>query len=222
MNTPIILTNFKTYESATGSCALTLSQAHYEAMEKTGVQFAVAPQNIDLATIAANVNIPVFAQHSDGVDYGSHTGWVLPQSLKNAGAIGVILNHSEHRFTDRKKFEAAVIAAKKAGLSVCICAEDAKEGEEFARAFKPDFIAVEPPELIGGDISVSTAKPELITEAIELIGDDSKVLVGAGVKNRKDVEIALRLGACGVLLASGVTKAENPLDVLLDLAEGVK
>jgi triosephosphate isomerase len=85
--------------------------------------------------------------------------------------------------------------------------------------FNPDLIAVEPPELIGGNISVSTAKPEIISRAYELVGD--KLIVGAGVKNSNDIKIALKLGAKGVLLASGVMKAEDPEAVLKDLASAL-
>ena len=84
-----------------------------------------------------------------------------------------------------------------------------------------DVIAVEPPELIGGDISVSTARPELISDSVQKISK-VPVLVGAGVKNGADVRIARKLGAVGVLIASGVTKANDPEAVLLDLAQGHK
>ena len=86
--------------------------------------------------------------------------------------------------------------------------------------FAPDFVAVEPGELIGGDISVSTAQPQIISHAASLIGSQ-KLLVGAGVKNGADVRRCLELGARGVLLASGITKAADPEAVLRDLARGL-
>ena len=84
-----------------------------------------------------------------------------------------------------------------------------------------DLIAVEPPELIGGDISVSKAEPEVIERSVQMLGQN-RVLVGAGVKNSDDIRIALSLGASGVLLASGVTKAPDPYAVLMDLVSGLK
>ena len=84
----------------------------------------------------------------------------------------------------------------------------------------PDFVAVEPPELIGSDTSVSTAQPELISDSVKKICngfDCHSVLVGAGVKSGQDVKIALELGASGVLLASGVAKAEEPEKAILEL-----
>jgi triosephosphate isomerase len=112
------------------------------------------------------------------------------------------------------------LRAKEVGLKTIVCAKDPEEGASFLE-FEPDLIAVEPPELIGGDISVSSAQPEIIENAAKLIGSD-RLLVGAGVKNGEDVRIAIELGAKGVLLASGVTKAADPKAVLLDLVSGLK
>jgi triosephosphate isomerase len=46
------------------------------------------------------------------------------------------------------------------------------------------------------------------------------VLCGAGVKNGEDVRKAKELGAKGILVASGVVKAENPEEAIRDLLEG--
>ncbi len=108
--------------------------------------------------------------------------------------------------------------AQDLGLEVITCAESAEEAEYIA-SFGPNYIAVEPPELIGGDVSVTT-RPELISESIEKVSsvnDAIKVLVGAGVKTYDDVKIAMELGAYGVLLASGITKAEKPVDAFKGL-----
>ena len=215
----MIITNFKTYESATGDAALLLAKIHQEVAHETGADIQVAVQAVDLAPLCAELEIPVHAQHIDPVKYGSSTGHILPESVKRAGATGTLLNHSERRL-EREVLAAAIKRAKEVGLKTIVCAKDPEEGASFLE-FEPDLIAVEPPELIGGDISVSTAQPEIIENAARLIGRE-KLLVGAGVKNGEDVRIALRLGACGVLLASGVTKATDPKAVLLDLASGLK
>ena len=74
--------------------------------------------------------------------------------------------------------------------------------------------------MIGGDISVSKAEAAIVSDAVNMIGK-GKVLVGAGIKDREDVSLSLALGANGVLLASGITKAEDPYAVLLDLVGGL-
>lgn len=214
----MIIVNFKTYESATGEAALRLAKIHEEVANETGHSIGIAVQATDLWRICKEVSIPVYAQHIDPVEFGSATGHILPEAIKATGAIGTLLNHSERRL-ERTVLEASIKRAKEVGLKVIVCAKDPEEGESFLE-FEPELIAVEPPELIGGDISVSTAQPEIIEHAAKLIGRD-KLLVGAGVKNGKDVKIALQLGAKGVLLASGVTKAEDPKAVLRDLAAGL-
>ena len=80
------------------------------------------------------------------------------------------------------------------GFVTVVCAKDSKEAAKIAKV-SPDFIAVEPPELIGGEVSVSKAKPDIIRESVKAVGGKSKLLVGAGVKTGEDVRIALKLGA---------------------------
>ena len=215
----MIITNFKLYESATGEKAWELAKIHEEVARETGVDVQIAVQPIDLGLLTASIDIPVLAQHIDPVAFGSGTGHILPEGVKMAGGAGTLLNHSERRLK-REVLEASIKRAKEVGLKVIVCAETPEEGASFLE-FDPDFIAVEPPELIGGDISVSTAKPEIIEHAAKLIGGE-KLLIGAGIKSGQDVHIAVQLGAKGVLLASGITKAKNPREVLMDLASGLK
>lgn len=214
----MIITNFKLYESATGDKALALAKIHEEVAKETGADIQVSVQPIDLARISQEVDIPVLAQHIDPKNFGSGTGHILPESVKMAGAVGTLLNHSERRL-EREVLKESIKRAKENGLTTVVCAESPEEGASFLE-FDPDFIAVEPPELIGGDISVSTSQPEIIENASKLIGSE-KLLVGAGVKNGTDVKTCIELGAKGVLLASGVTKADDPKAVLMDLASGL-
>lgn len=219
MNLPTIIVNFKTYESATGQKALELAKIHEKVAKETGVSMGVCVQPTDLKMIADAVSIPVFAQHIDPVSYGSSTGHIMPEAVKNAGAYGTLLNHAEKQIS-MDVLEKSINRAKEVGLYTVVCANTPEAGVEIAK-LGPDLIAVEPPDLIGGDVSVSSAEPEIITKACELIGGD-KLLVGAGVKTGEDVKTCIKLGSCGVLLASGVTKAEDPEAVLKDLANGLK
>lgn len=218
MKLPIIIVNFKTYESAIGDNALQLAQIHDRVAQETGLSFAICVQPSDICRISQAVSIPVFAQHVDPVTYGSHTGHILPEAIKQAGAYGTLLNHAEHQ-VEFDVLETSIMRAKDVGLFTCVCANTPEAAAEIAK-FDPDLIAVEPPELIGGNVSISSAKPEVITEAVSLIGE-GKVLVGAGVKTSQDTKKAIELGASGVLLASGVTGAQNPYEVLTDLAKGL-
>lgn len=216
---PIIITNFKTYESATGLEALKLAKIHEDVSRKFGVNFAVCPQVVDIWMIASEIEIPVFAHHFDAVTHGQFTGHILPEALKMAGADGSLLNHAEKRIP-LAQIEESIKRARQVGLFTLVCARDIAEAKEIAK-FKPDAIAIEPPELIGGDISVSTASPDIIKNAVKEI-PDLPIIVGAGVKTGDDIKIALSLGAKGVLVASGVTKAKDPKKVLEEFAKAMQ
>ena len=232
MNLPTIIVNFKLYEQATGDSAVELAKIHEKVAKETGASIAVAVNALDLERVVKSVSIPVFAQHVDAVGYGSNTGHVLPDLVKGIGAYGTLLNHAECQLEDMALMK-GIESAKAAGLFTVVCANTPEKGAEIAGwgddgvsvggdpvVIKADLIAVEPPELIGGDVSVSKAEPEVIEKSVSMIGE-GKVLVGAGVKNSDDVKIALSLGASGVLLASGVVKAEDPYSVLMDLVGGL-
>ena len=218
MNLPAIIVNFKLYENAIGDDAVKLAQVHEKVAKETGASIAVAVNALDLVRVAQAVDIPVFAQHFDPVGYGSATGHISPELLKKNGIFGSLLNHAECQISDTQ-INLAIEKARDLGLFTIVCANTAQRGEELS-AFAPDLIAVEPPALIGGDISVSKADPDIVKDAVAMVGR-GRVLVGAGVKSGEDVRIALELGASGVLLASGVTKAADPYAVLKDLVAGL-
>lgn len=215
---PIIAINFKTYIEATGEGALRIAKAAEKVWKETGITLVVAPQPADLYRIASEVEIPVFAQHIDPVKPGSHTGHILPESVKEAGAVGTLLNHSERRMI-LADLEASIARAKELGLMTMVCTNNPAVSAAAA-ALGPDYVAVEPPELIGTGIPVSKAQPEVVTSTVELVkkvNPDVGVLTGAGISTGEDVKKALELGSVGVLLASGVTKAKDPEKAIWDL-----
>ena len=219
MKLPVIIVNFKIYEQAVGDSALRLAKIHEQVAKETGASIGIAVSAIDLAAVSDAVSIPVFAQHLDPIGYGSGTGKIPPSLVKEVGAYGTLLNHAEYQIEDIV-LQKSIDMAKMNDLFTVVCANTPEKGAEIMK-YLPDLIAVEPPELIGGDVSVSKADPSIIEKAVKLIGKN-RVLVGAGIKNGEDVKIALELGASGVLLASGVTKAADPYSVLMDLVSGLK
>jgi len=219
MELPSIIVNFKNYEQATGDNAVELAKIHEKVANDTGASIGIAVTAIDLRRVVETVGIPVFAQHIDPVEYGGYTGHILPDLVSEVGAYGTLLNHAECQIgeTDLKN---SIEIARKLDLFTIVCADTPERGADFVK-FNPDLIAVEPPELIGGDVSVSKTNPSIIERAVHMIGKN-RVFVGAGIKTGEDVKIALALGASGVLLASGVTKADDPYAVLMDLVSGLK
>jgi triosephosphate isomerase len=211
--------NFKTYLEATGKRAVELARIAEEISKDTGVTIIVAPQFTDIEPVSRMVDIPVFSQHIDSVKPGAHTGHVLAEAVKSAGAEGSLLNHSERRIVPSEISESVKLCVD-ADLQSLVCADTTKAGVDIARMM-PDMIAIEPPELIGTGISVSKARPELITESVREIrkaNRNVRVLCGAGVTTAEDVSKALDLGSGGVLVASGVVKNKDPRAVLQDMA----
>jgi len=222
VHTPIILVNFKTYAEATGQNALNLAKTAEKINQETGVSVGIAPQYVDIAPIAQAVSISVFAQHIDPVAHGSFTGHVLPESVKEAGAVGTLINHSERRLK-LADIDAAITRAQEIGLITVICSNNSAVSAAVA-ALKPNMVAVEPPELIGTGIPVSKAKPEIVSSTVDLVkrvNPEVIILCGAGITTGEDVAAALKLGTEGVLVASGIVKAKDPYKALLDFAEAI-
>jgi len=219
---PVILINFKAYREASGKRGLELAKVAEKVSKETGVTIAVAPQLTDLHFVAANVEIPVFSQHVDDVEPGSHTGHVTLEAVKDAGGVGTMLNHSEKRVR-ADQVDVIVKRARSLGLVTVVCTNTPEVTAAMA-ALGPDMVAIEPPELIGTGIPVSKAKPEVVTSSVDLVrrvNPSVKVLCGAGITTGEDVAAALRLGTVGVLLASGVVKAKDWEKAIRDLIEPI-
>jgi len=222
LQTPTIVLNVKTYIEATGNKALEIAILMDKISKEIDVSMVIAVQATDITLVAKKVSIPVFAQHIDPIKPGSHTGWTLAEAVKAAGAVGTLINHSEHRII-LADLDTCVTKSKELNLDHIVCSNNVETSKAIA-AFSPNFIAVEPPELIGGDISVTTADPDIVSnsvDAVKSINNKVKVLCGAGVKNGKDVAKAIELGSDGVLLASGIVKAKDKESVIRNLASGL-
>ena len=215
MKQPIWITNFKNYEQSVGQYAVDLAKVHQQVADETGKSLAVAVSPLDIYRVAQDVTIPVLSQSLDPIDFGKNTGSILPQGIKRAGGIGSLINHSENR-VERQILAETAGFAQKSGLIRIVCAESPEEVEQLAD-LDPDFIAFEPPELIGSTIaSVATETPESIRQAVEL-ARGIPLLVGAGVSSVEDVKISLELGVKGFLVATAIVKAKNPLEKLREL-----
>ena len=215
MEAPLVVVNFKTYTSALASAADRLGKQMADV--NTNARMVAVISAFDLSSVSSIDGLEVWSQHLDPVGQGSHTGWLEPETAIARGATGTIINHAEHKVSLEHVRD--LMAMLPEGFPVCACAADVTEARALAK-LGPTFIAVEPPELIGGDISVTTADPTIVSDtvaAVKEVNPNVRVLCGAGVKNGQDVATAITLGAEGVLLASGVTKANDPQAVLEDL-----
>jgi len=222
LKTPIVIVNFKTYSEATGENAVKLARLIFETGRDRNVSVAVAPQTVDIYRIAGRVKIPILAQHVDPIKPGRNTGWIAPESVKVAGAVGTLLNHAEHKISIDQIAE-IVTRANEIGLSTVVCSADMEESRKIA-GLAPEMIAVEPPELIGTGVSVSKARPEVVTNSLKAVKDVNpkiKVLCGAGITTGEDVAKALELGAEGVLLSSGIVCAKDQRATIKDIVNSM-
>ena len=223
LQTPIIIVNFKTYLESTGQKAVELAKNAEKASKETGVTMVVAPQFVDLAKVAEAVDIPVFAQHIDPIKPGNNTGHILAEAVKEAGAVGTLINHAERQLK-LIEIEAIIALTREKGLISCVCANNPNASAAVA-AMRPDIVSFEPPELIGTGIPVSKAQPDVVNDTVKLVRKinlDATILCGAGISQSEDVSVALKLGTQGVLVASGIVKAKDPYSILRGFADATK
>ena len=216
MSDTLIVVNFKTYQEAHGVAAEELAVIMQDL--ETNARMVAVVSAFDLSSVvSAAPNLEVWTQHLDPINFGSNTGWLHPDTAVCRGAKGTLINHAEHKVSI--EHIAMLLDSVPEDFTVCACAADIEEARALS-ALEPNYVAVEPPELIGGEISVTTADPEIVSgtaAAIREISESVGILCGAGVKNGDDVFAAINLGTSGVLLASGVTKVSDPISALNDL-----
>ncbi len=213
----MLVINFKAYSQATGKEALEVAEKCASAAEEFKSELILAPQSHDLLRLD-DTEATIYSQHLSSFSPGSHTGHPVAEGLEDAGAEGTLLNHSERRIPDRDMLKTSIDRARKNEMEVILCAQSPEEVGELSK-LKPDYIAFEPPELIGGDTAVSEAEPELIEKAYRQ--SEVPLLAGAGINDSDDVEKAVELGCEGVLVASGVIKSENIEESVKELMSGL-
>jgi triosephosphate isomerase len=222
LKVPVIIVNYKTYSEATGKKAVKLSKTAEAVSIESGVNICVAPQAADITSVCDAVSIPVLAQHIDPIVPSSSTGHILLESVKEAGAVGTLINHAEKQLK-LSDIEAIVARTREARMISVVCTNNAAVSQAAA-ALNPDIISLEPPELIGTGIPVSKTKPDAVTQMVKLVKHvNSRVvtLCGAGITKGEDVAAALKLGTMGVLVASGIVKAKDPRKVLMEFSEAI-
>ena len=218
MNNPLIL-NFKNYLEISGDKTIELAKAAEKVSNNLGVEIVVAPPQASLWAVTNNIDIPVICQHVDDANPGSTTGFFIPEMAKSYGSVGSLINHSEHRI-DMKSIMNLVHMLKKLDLISVVCARTPAEVAEIAK-INPDFVAIEPPELIGSGKAISKEAPEILSSSVKAVSDNSdsaRIICGAGIVDKSDVTRAFELGAQGILIASGVIKANSWEEKISELA----
>jgi triosephosphate isomerase len=191
--------------------------------KKYDVQMIITPQYVDIPILARELeNVLVFAQHMDSLEVGRGVGSVLPEALKAAGAVGVMLNHAEKRLSN-DELERTIKRADKIGLATMVCADTMEDTAVIAQ-MEPNIIIAEAPELIGmgkrgdGD-QQAIAK---INQIVWNINPKIRVLHGAGISCGQDVYDVIAGGAQGTGSTSGIVLAKDPLAMLEEMISAVR
>jgi triosephosphate isomerase len=196
-----------------GAAAVTLAREAEWAAQENGVTVIFSPQYVDIPAVAgATKHLRVFAQHMDPVGIGRGNGSVLPEALKEAGAQGTMLNHSERRIT-LGEIARAIERADEVGLATLVCSDSPEEAAAVAQ-LGPNIVLAEPPDLIGGQRSVGAAMAGFVEETIRLVkGIDPRIVVmcAAGVRTPEDVANMVSLGVEATGSTSGILTAEDPV-----------
>lgn len=212
----MIWLSLKTYKEATAENAVKLLLSAKKVMSETGVPIIACAQATDIYRISQEVGIEVWAQHVEPIDPGKHSGWISPYAVKQAGATGVIINHSEHPLTDEVVMSTNA-KAKEYGLKTFIVCDSAERVAKFSQ-LDADYISYENPQLIAGQISVIDQEAEQIREMV--VDITQPFIVGAGVTTGEQIKKARALGAKGIFIATAVVTAPDPEVKLRELAGG--
>jgi triosephosphate isomerase (TIM) len=213
--------NCKNYEEIAGDKIIKFIKTAEKISKKYKVKIAISPPQ-HLIGLVANSSITILAQHIDVSKVGSTTGYIIPELLKKSKVKGSLINHSEHRITS-KEIGKLVLKLKELKMTSILCVKDIAEVKKYVK-LNPDYIAIEPPELIGSGKAVSKEKPELIAKAATIVNNSknkTKLLCGAGIVSGEDVTKAIELGSKGILVASGIIKAKDWNKVISEFAKAL-
>ena len=205
----MFIINCKNYDEISGDKIIKLAKISQKISKKYKIPIAIAPPH-HLIPLIVKFNVIVLAQHLDDKKVGSTTGFMIPEIVKKSKINGSLINHSEHRISE-KEIKNLVKRLKRLRLKTVLCVKNVNELKKYLK-LNPTFIAIEPPELIGTGKAISTERPQLITKAVDGVKsakNSTKLLCGAGIVSGKDVARAKELGSKGILVASGIVKARN-------------
>lgn len=217
----MFIINCKNYEEIAGDKIIEFVNIVEKISKKYKIKIAVAPPQ-HLIGLVSNNSIPILAQHVDNSKIGSTTGFIIPELLKKSKVRGSLINHSEHRISEKEITE-LVLRLRELKMISVVCVQDVSEAKKYAK-LNPDYIAIEPPELIGSGKAVSKERPELITKAADTVNsanNKTKLLCGAGIVSGQDVSKAIELGSKGILVASGIIKAKNWTKVIEEFSKAM-
>ena len=204
-----------------GETLLEMAKGLDKLAEKYDVDVVLDIPDTEIFNVARNVKrVHVYSQHMDSIPVGRGMGKTLPEALKAAGAVGVMLNHAERKLT-LPEIAAAIERADQLGLATMVCADSIEEVKAIAK-LGPNILVAEPSELIG------TGKPadkEYVDEVIKVIREinpDIKPFPSAGISKGEDCYNIIKAGASASGCSSAIAKAEDPLKLAEEMISAVR
>ena len=192
-----------------GQDIIDLAKIADEASKKYDIRVIFTTPYANIQQVAAQTeNLYVFAPHMDAAPVGRLLANVLPESVKAAGAVGAMLNHSE-RPLDVATLCRTIERARELDMMTIVCADTLREARAVA-AMGPDMMVVEPVELIGTGNACDLSYVKTSVEAVKAIDPEIGVLVGGGIANGQDVYNVIMAGADATGSSSGIAKARDP------------
>lgn len=189
--------------------------------EKYNVDVVLDIPDTEIFNVAQNVKrVHVYSQHMDSIPVGRGMGRTLPEALKAAGAVGVMLNHAEHKLTI-EEIEKAIKRADELGLATMVCADSIEEVKAIAK-LGPNILVAEPSELIGTGKPADKEYVDEVIRVIKEINPDIKPFPSAGISKGQDCYNIIKAGASASGCSSAIAKAENPLKLAEEMIAAVR
>ena len=197
-----------------GDTLLEYAIAADKAAEKYDIDVLFICPAVEIRRVCENTkNLIVLAPYMDTLRPGRGMADVLPEGLKAAGAVGVVINHCEKPMS-LPQMKATIDRAKELDMLVFACADTLAEAKAIAQ-LHPDIINPEPSEIIGGGNGVSPMA--YVKDSIKVIKDiypDIMVEQAAGITNGQQVYDFIMAGSEAAGAASGIMNAADPIAMI--------
>lgn len=189
--------------------------------EKYDIDVVLDIPDTEIFNVAQHVKrVHVYSQHMDSLPVGRGMGRTLPEAVKAAGAVGVMLNHAEHKLT-LDEIEKAIKRADEVGLATMVCADSVEEVKAIAK-LSPNIIVAEPSELIGTGKPADKAYVDEVIRVIREINPDIKPFPSAGITKGEDCYNIIKAGASASGCSSAIAKAAEPLKLAEEMLAAVR
>ena len=206
-----------------GETLLKMAKGLERLAKKYKVDVVLDIPDTEIYNVAHNVDtkrVHVYSQHMDSIEVGRGMGRTLPEALKAAGAVGVMLNHAEHKLTI-DEIAKTIKRADEVGLATMVCADSIEEVKAVAR-LAPNILVAEPTELIGTGKPADKAYVDEVIKVIREINPDIKPFPSAGISKGEDCYNIIKAGSSASGCSSAIAKAAEPLALAEEMIAAVR